>query len=145
MRWVKDGLLDESEDDPLPPYESCLEGKMTKRSFTGKGYRAKEPLKVIHSYLCGSMNVKPREAPLAFNSGLHSLDVTFAASFNILGSSSMKLSLLPKICKISITLLSYSLSVVTLTLLKSNFKAPMGFFKIFILSWIIPIPRCIYP
>ncbi|KAA0062145.1 gag/pol protein [Cucumis melo var. makuwa] len=33
---------------------------MTKRSFTGKGYRAKEPLKLIHLDLCGPMNVKAR-------------------------------------------------------------------------------------
>ncbi|TYK19615.1 gag/pol protein [Cucumis melo var. makuwa] len=59
-RLVKNGLLNELEDHSLPPYESCLEGKMTKRPFTGKGYRAKEPLKLIHSDLCGSMNVKAR-------------------------------------------------------------------------------------
>ncbi|TYJ98650.1 gag/pol protein [Cucumis melo var. makuwa] len=34
--------------------------KMTKRPFTGKGYRAKEPLELIHSDLCGPMNVKAR-------------------------------------------------------------------------------------
>ena len=33
---------------------------MTKQHFTGKGYRAKEPLELIHSELCGSMNVKAR-------------------------------------------------------------------------------------
>ncbi|KAA0058244.1 gag/pol protein [Cucumis melo var. makuwa] len=33
---------------------------MTKRPFTGKGYRAKEPLELIHSDLCGPMNVKAR-------------------------------------------------------------------------------------
>ena len=35
---------------------------MTKRPFTRKGYRAKEPLELIHSDLCGPMNVKPGEA-----------------------------------------------------------------------------------
>ncbi|KAA0066545.1 gag/pol protein [Cucumis melo var. makuwa] len=35
-RLVKNGLLNELEDDSLPPCESCLEGKMTKRPFTGK-------------------------------------------------------------------------------------------------------------
>ncbi|KAA0060399.1 gag/pol protein [Cucumis melo var. makuwa] len=59
-RLVKNGLLNKLEDDSLPPCESCLEGKMTKRPFTGKGYRAKEPLKLIHSDLCGPMNVKAR-------------------------------------------------------------------------------------
>ena len=32
----------------LPVCESCLEGKMTKRPFTAKGNRAKEPLELIH-------------------------------------------------------------------------------------------------
>ncbi|KAA0032907.1 gag/pol protein [Cucumis melo var. makuwa] len=59
-RLVKNGLLSELEGDSLPPCESCLEGKMTKRPFTGKGYRAKEPLELIHSDLCGPMNVKAR-------------------------------------------------------------------------------------
>ncbi|KAA0049866.1 gag/pol protein [Cucumis melo var. makuwa] len=35
-RLVKNGLLNELEDDSLPSCESCLEGKMTKRPFTGK-------------------------------------------------------------------------------------------------------------
>ncbi|KAA0046028.1 gag/pol protein [Cucumis melo var. makuwa] len=56
----KNGLLNELEDDSLPPCESCLKGKMTKRHFTEKGYRAKEPLELIHSDLCGPMNVKVR-------------------------------------------------------------------------------------
>ncbi|KAA0056349.1 gag/pol protein [Cucumis melo var. makuwa] len=59
-RLVKNGLLNKLEDDSLPPCESCLEGKMTKRPFTGKGYRAKEPLELIHSDLYGPMNVNAR-------------------------------------------------------------------------------------
>ncbi|TYK02840.1 gag/pol protein [Cucumis melo var. makuwa] len=59
-RLVKNGLLNKLKDVSLPPCESCLEGKMTKRPFTGKGYRAKEPLELIHSDLCGPMNVKAR-------------------------------------------------------------------------------------
>ncbi|KAA0037272.1 gag/pol protein [Cucumis melo var. makuwa] len=59
-RLVKNGLLNKLEDDSLPPCESCLKGKMTKRPFTGKGYRAKEPLELIYSDLCGPMNVKAR-------------------------------------------------------------------------------------
>ncbi|KAA0048791.1 gag/pol protein [Cucumis melo var. makuwa] len=57
-RLVKSGLLSELEDKSLPPCESCLEGKMTKRSFTGKGLRAKIPLELIHSNLYRPMNVK---------------------------------------------------------------------------------------
>ncbi|KAA0056556.1 gag/pol protein [Cucumis melo var. makuwa] len=33
---------------------------MTKRSFSGKGLRAKTPLELVHSDLCGPMNVKAR-------------------------------------------------------------------------------------
>ncbi|KAA0043025.1 gag/pol protein [Cucumis melo var. makuwa] len=57
-KLVKSGLLSQSEDNSLPPCDSCLEGKMTKRSFTGKGLRAKTPLKLVHSDICGPMNVK---------------------------------------------------------------------------------------
>ncbi|KAA0064277.1 gag/pol protein [Cucumis melo var. makuwa] len=56
----KNGLLNKLEDGSLPPCESFLEGKMTKRHFTGKGYRAKESLELIHSDLRGPMNVKAR-------------------------------------------------------------------------------------
>ena len=40
-RLVKDGLLKELNVGTLPVYESCLEGKMTKRPFSGKVNRAK--------------------------------------------------------------------------------------------------------
>ncbi|TYK03131.1 gag/pol protein [Cucumis melo var. makuwa] len=59
-RLVKSGLLSQLEDNSLPPCGSCLEGKMTKRSFTGKGLRAKTPLELVHLGLCGPMNVKAR-------------------------------------------------------------------------------------
>ena len=58
--WLKRGLLNELEDNSLPPCESCLEGKMTKRSFSEKGYRAKKTLELVHTDLCGPMNVKAR-------------------------------------------------------------------------------------
>ena len=58
-RLVKNRLLNEL-DDSLPPCGSCLEGKMTKIPFTRKSYRAKEPVEIIHSDHCGSMNVKAR-------------------------------------------------------------------------------------
>ena len=57
---VKNGLLNELENDSLPSCESCLEGKMTKRPFIGKCYRAKEALELIHSDLCGPLNVKAK-------------------------------------------------------------------------------------
>ena len=43
-KLIKNELLNELEDDSLPPCEYCLEGNMTKRPFTGKGYRAIELL-----------------------------------------------------------------------------------------------------
>ena len=33
---------------------------MTKRSFSAKGFRAKEPLELVHSDVCGPLNVKAR-------------------------------------------------------------------------------------
>ena len=57
-RLVKSNHLNQLEDNSLPPCESCLEGKMTRRSFIGKGLRAKEPLELVHTDLCGPMNVK---------------------------------------------------------------------------------------
>ena len=44
----------------LPTYESCLEGKMTKRSFHSKGHRANDLLELIHSDVCGPFNVQAR-------------------------------------------------------------------------------------
>ncbi|KAA0040448.1 gag/pol protein [Cucumis melo var. makuwa] len=44
----------------LAEKKKAKQGKMTKRPFTGKGHRAKEPLELVHSDLCGPMNVKAR-------------------------------------------------------------------------------------
>jgi len=41
--------------------ESCLEGKVLKKPFTDKGYRAKEPLELVNSDLCGPMTTRARE------------------------------------------------------------------------------------
>ena len=76
---VKSGLLSPLEDNSLPPCESCLEGKMTKRSFTGKGLRAKEPLELVHSDLCGPMNVKARGG----NVGIFVLKLVVCKSYSI--------------------------------------------------------------
>ena len=59
-RLVKDGPLKELKVGNLPVCESCLEGKMTKRSFSAKGFRAKEPLELVHSDVCGPLNVQAR-------------------------------------------------------------------------------------
>ena len=59
-RLVKRGLLNELEDNFLPPCQFCLEGKMTKRPFSEKRYRTKETLELVHTDLSGPMNVKAR-------------------------------------------------------------------------------------
>ena len=51
-RLAKDGPLKELKVGNLPVCESCLEGKMTKRSFSAKGFRAKEPLELVHLDVC---------------------------------------------------------------------------------------------
>ena len=52
---VKNELLSQLENNSLPSYESCLEGTMIKRSFTGYGLRSKV---LVHLDSRGLMNVK---------------------------------------------------------------------------------------
>ena len=59
-RLVNDEPLKELRVTPLPTCESCLEGKMTKRSFHSKGHRANDLLELIHSDVCGPFNVQAR-------------------------------------------------------------------------------------
>ena len=51
-RLTKDCLFKDLSVGSLPVCESCLEGKMTKRPFTTKRLRAKEPLVLIHTNVC---------------------------------------------------------------------------------------------
>ena len=46
--------------EDLPVCESCIEGKITKRPFTTKGYRVKECLELVHTDVCGPFNVHAR-------------------------------------------------------------------------------------
>ena len=57
---VKSGILNSLAFEPIPMCESCLEGKMTKRPFKAKGYRATKLLKLVHSDVCGPMRVQAR-------------------------------------------------------------------------------------
>ena len=57
---VKSGILNSLAFEPRPMCESCLEGKMTKRPFKDKGYRATKPLELVYSNVCGSMRVQDR-------------------------------------------------------------------------------------
>ena len=59
-RLTKDGPLRELRVGSLPVCESCLEGKMTKRTFSAKGERAKEPLELVHTDVCKPLNVQAR-------------------------------------------------------------------------------------
>ena len=60
QRLAANGPLSSLEVEAFPVCESCLEGKMTKRPFSAKGYRAKEQLELVHSDLCGPMTVQAR-------------------------------------------------------------------------------------
>lgn len=55
---VKYGPLRFLEVEPIPQCESCLEGKMNKIPFGSKGNRVKGLLQLVHSNVCGPMNVK---------------------------------------------------------------------------------------
>ena len=59
-RLVRDGPLGSLKVEALPTCESCLEGKMTKRPFPSKGNRVSDKLELIHSDLCGPMNIQVR-------------------------------------------------------------------------------------
>ncbi|KAL8133453.1 hypothetical protein AgCh_008783 [Apium graveolens] len=60
QRLVVDGPLSSLAVEPFPVCESCLEGKMTNRPFKAKGNRAKQVLELVHSDLCGPMNIQAR-------------------------------------------------------------------------------------
>ena len=51
----KQGSLGSFDYESFETCESCLQGKMTKSPFSGKGERAKELLELIHSDVCGLM------------------------------------------------------------------------------------------
>lgn len=59
-RLVKDGILPSLVVEPMPVCESCLEGKMTKRPFSSKGNRAKDLLELVHTDVCGPINVRAK-------------------------------------------------------------------------------------
>ena len=52
----RDGHLSSLDLEDLPSCKSCLKGKMTKRSFSSQGERAKEVLELLHTDVCGLMN-----------------------------------------------------------------------------------------
>ncbi|KAH9618858.1 hypothetical protein KSS87_009464, partial [Heliosperma pusillum] len=64
-RLAKDGLLDKLTRVKLPICEPCLAGKASKKPFS-KASRASTPLELIHSDICGPLNVKARHGATYF-------------------------------------------------------------------------------
>ena len=60
QKLIKDGLLEPLDFNEFLVYESCLEGKMTKRPFNSKGNKAKDLLELVHSDVCGLMSIQAR-------------------------------------------------------------------------------------
>src|SRR3954469_11626905 len=56
----KDGLLESLDFGPLDTCEPCLMGKMTRTPFNGTMERAVDLLGIIHTDVCGPMNVTAR-------------------------------------------------------------------------------------
>src|SRR5262249_21912874 len=56
----KDGFLDSFDFESFEKCKSCLLGKMTKDPFTGHSERAIDLLGLIHTVVCGPLNVATR-------------------------------------------------------------------------------------
>ena len=57
-RLVKDGILDNLVLEPMSVCEFCIAGKMTKRPFPPKGNRSSELLELVHTDVCGPINIR---------------------------------------------------------------------------------------
>ena len=55
-----DGLLEPLDYESLGTCGPCLMGKMTKRPFSGTMERATDFLEIIHTDVCGPMNIEAR-------------------------------------------------------------------------------------
>ena len=53
-----DGFLESLDYESLDACEPCFMGKMTKTPFSGTMERATELLEIVHTDVCGPMNVK---------------------------------------------------------------------------------------
>ena len=56
-----DGLLESLDYESLGTCEPCLMGKMTKTPFSGTMERATDLLEIIHTDVCGPMNIEARD------------------------------------------------------------------------------------
>ena len=59
-RLVKEGILCDLVLQPIEVSKCCLEGKMTKRPFPAKGNRTNVLLELVHTDVCGSINIRVR-------------------------------------------------------------------------------------
>ena len=59
-RLIKKCILEIDNCESLPTCESCLLGKMTKSLFKRKDERANDVLSLIHTDVCGSINISAR-------------------------------------------------------------------------------------
>ena len=57
-RLVKDRILDNLVLEPMPICKSCIEVKITKRPFPPKGNRSSELLELVHTDVCGPINIR---------------------------------------------------------------------------------------
>ena len=57
----KDGFLESLDYESFDVCEPCLMGKMTKTPFSGTMERATDLLEIIHTDVCGPMNIEARE------------------------------------------------------------------------------------
>lgn len=73
----KDGFLDSFDFESYETCRSCLLGKMTKAPFTGQGERASDLLGLIHTDVCGPLNITAR-------GGFHYF-ITFTDDFSRFG------------------------------------------------------------
>ena len=64
-RLTKEGFLRPLKKVNLPSYPNCLEGKMARKPF-GKAIRAQIPLQLVHSDVCGPMNVRAKHGASYF-------------------------------------------------------------------------------
>jgi hypothetical protein len=64
-RLAREGLLGPLAKVNLPTLEHCLARKSTRKPF-GKGIKATVPLELIHSDVCGPMNVRARHKAFYF-------------------------------------------------------------------------------
>ena len=57
-RLVKDRILENLVLEPMSVCESFIKGKMAKRLFPPKGNRSSELLELVHTDVCGPINIR---------------------------------------------------------------------------------------